>query len=111
MNHKQVWVRVNTQVDEKIKPLIEAMSLFAKLRTIESCQGEPAWVCFSYGDSWNELADFVCGYFGKRLMEKFGDRVSVSIHIEENRIQGELNIRPGMITATTADIKQLARTY
>jgi hypothetical protein len=50
--HEQTWVKVNTTVDKGISRLIEALSDFPKLKTIESCQGTKgwAWVCFDYGD-------------------------------------------------------------
>jgi hypothetical protein len=111
--HKQIWSKINAPVDEGIVELIGAMAMFPKLQTIESCQGEPAWVCFTYGmDGWRELAEFVLGYFGPALSVALGDRISVSIQIEESgRIQGEITVCPGLITATTETIKQLARDY
>ena len=53
--HRQAWVKVNTQVDRGIAALIEALSIFPELRTLESCEGteDSAWVCFD----WEEEGD------------------------------------------------------
>jgi hypothetical protein len=115
MAHKQTWVKVNARVDEEIAGLVETLSLFPKLQTIESCQGygsRAAWVCFIYGECWEDLTQFVCGYLGVRLAETVGDTASLSIHVSESgTIRGELSIRPGMIDATTSAIRQLARRF
>ncbi|HUI87916.1 MAG TPA: hypothetical protein VLX61_04250 [Anaerolineales bacterium] len=110
--HKKTWIKVNVQVDEGIKELVEALSAFPKLQTIESCQGSqntPAWVCFYYGNSISELSDFVLRYLGKELAEKLGDRVSLSIQIKSSGLpQGELQVRHEAIRICTKVLKQLA---
>lgn len=114
--HKQTWARVNAPVDEEIKELVEALSSFPKLQTIESCQGDEqtgAWVCFWYGEywenSWNELAAFVLRYLGPKLMAELGDRVSISIRVNTAGLPlGELTIRPGAITRTARLLRELA---
>jgi len=112
MSHKAVWVKVNVQVDAGIADLISALSLFPALQTIESCQGEPAWICFRYGQGYSDLTEFICGYFGIGLARMVGDAATVLIRVTESEIiRGELSIRPGMITATTEAIKQLAHEY
>ena len=114
--HKQTWVKVNAPVDERIRELIEALSAFPKLQTIESCQGDEntgAWVAFWYGEywdtSWNELAIFVLGYLGPKLMSELGDRVSLSIQVNSAGLPlGELTVRPGAITRTARLLRDLA---
>lgn len=39
MAHKQVWVKVNAQVDERIAGLISEMNEVPGMQTVESCQG------------------------------------------------------------------------
>ena len=110
-SHTQKWVKVNAPVDEGISDLIEALSMFPRLETIESCQGEPAWICFRLG-SYQELAEFVCGYFGVGLARLIGDAANVSIRVTESEIiRGELSVRPGMIDATARAVERLARDY
>src|SRR6516164_1098222 len=65
-NHRQVWIKVNADVDAGIVRLVEALSSFPQLRTTSSCQGNPprgAEVTFVYGehvyDGWKALAEFV----------------------------------------------------
>lgn len=66
-------------MDAAIVDLIEILSSFPYLETVESCQGndkEPAWVCFLYGRywerPWQELAEFVFGFLGPRLIAEIG---------------------------------------
>jgi len=59
-HHKQVWVKVNAQVDEGIVPLVLALSEFPEVVTYESCQGvrDLAWVQFVCG-GWKATTKFV----------------------------------------------------
>lgn len=122
--HRQIPVRVNTVADAAIAPLIEALSRFNNLRTIESCQGDvdnpngksPAWVSFIYGKSPDycnsELSEFVVTYFGPRLIESLGDRVILSIVFDTvGRARGELEIRPGALEQTISAISAIAEDY
>jgi len=49
--HKQKTVKINTQVDENIAGLIEALSAFDDVYTYESCEASSigAYVCLRYG--------------------------------------------------------------
>ena len=83
--HTQVWAKVNVPVDKNIKELVEALSAFPKLQTIESCQEiaqDKAYVCFYYGDywnhQWNELTDFVLNFLGPRIVNNLGDNVDIT---------------------------------
>ena len=121
-SHKQTWAKVNAPVDEAIAGLVGALSTFHQLQTIESCQGDAqeadgqrgAWICFQYGNSWDEdpwrdLAEFVLGDFGPALAELVHDAASVSLQVTEaGRIQGELVVKPGMIVMVTEAVERLA---
>jgi len=58
--HKQVWVKVNSPVDEGIAGLVERLNRIDELYTLDSCQGYDGWgwVYFRYGD-WRKLSKFV----------------------------------------------------
>lgn len=70
VKHVQAPAKVNTFVDAGIVPLVEALSLFPRLQTIWSCEGQPghtsggeegegkAFVTFSYGNSVKEAVAF-----------------------------------------------------
>ncbi len=60
--HKQVWVKVNTPVDEGMAELISLLNQVNCLYTLQSCQGYDEWgyVYFRYGD-WLKLGHFVFG--------------------------------------------------
>ena len=74
--HKQCWVKVNAPVDCGVADLVEALSSFPMLQTRESCEclgEECAWVGFSYGQLWTEMADFSFAYFCPELFRRVGD--------------------------------------
>lgn len=116
-HHKQVFVKVNVPVDEAICGLVETLSMFPNLETVESCQGSrksPAWVCFYYGNyldhAWRDLATFVFEYLAPGLIRKVGDDVSIQIRVTPSgRILGELSVRPGARHRVERAIRSLAR--
>jgi hypothetical protein len=119
--HSQIWVKVNAPVDKDIAGLIEALSLFPRLQTIESCQQDghrPIWVSFTYGlyqpepNDWQELADFVLGYFGRELTKKLGDRIDIRIRVAETgNIRAELFVYPDSLVRTVRVVRLLARNF
>ncbi len=58
-SHRQVMVRVNVECDKGIAPLVHALNGINGVITLDSCQegvlGE-AYVFFTYGRKWQELA-------------------------------------------------------
>jgi hypothetical protein len=118
MEHPQVWAKVNAPVDQGLVELIETLSLFRPLQTIESCQGnagEYARVSFIYGcerkEPWKKLAEFVLGFLGPELAKNFGDRVHTSIRVGKTNswIQGELLIENTMVDEVTEFLKTLSK--
>ncbi len=104
--HEQVWVKVNAPVDRGVAELVQALSVFPRLRTVESCEGNGdwAWVCFVYGrphdESWKELAQFVLGEIGPRLVGELGDRVNISVQMTEaGQYRAEMAVRKAAIPA------------
>ena len=117
--HATTWVKVNVPVDTGIVDLVNSLSAFPQLQTIESCQGndkQPAWVCFQYGDHWahpwRALAEFALGCLGPGLADQVGDRAGVAIHVTESgRIQGELTVRPGALELVVETVKRLREDF
>lgn len=115
--HDQVWTKVNAPVDRGVLELIDALSAFPKLQTVESCQGgdqTPAWVSFIYGQErtrqWRDLADFVLGRLGPALASELGDRISVLIQVHEcGEARGELTVHPEVMRRTVKALKKLRR--
>lgn len=113
--HKQTWVKVNASVDDGVAELVRSLNAFPRLQTIESCQGRsdrPAWVCFSYGeywnDSWRDLADFVLGYLGPGLARAVGDGASITLRVTNSGlVRAELTVRPGATHATVRGLRRL----
>ena len=61
MTHRQVWLKVNAQCDEGIAQVVSALNEIKGVLTVDSCQ-DGAWgayVFFSYGDTWQELASLL----------------------------------------------------
>ncbi len=73
-------------------------------------------MCFRYGpyweDPWNELADFVLGFLGKRLTSIVGDDVSISIQVmPSGNIMGQLALRPGAAPRVEAALRTLFQEF
>jgi len=118
-NHKQKWAKVNAPVDADIVGLIEALSAFPCLETIESCQGDSktsAWVCFTYGryweHHWRDISKFVFEFLGPGLATEVGDDATVSIRLTgSNTALCHLTVRPGAINRTTKALKRLRKNF
>ena len=118
-SHNQKITKVNVAVDLGIVDLINALSLFPELQTIESCQGsskEAAIVWFYYGKywlhQWKDIAKFILGYLGPELTREIGDRARLYLEISNCGItQGALEVYPGGMPKTVRAIKKLARKY
>ena len=113
--HRQIWVKVNAPVDCGVSSLVTALSAFAKLQTLESCEDIDgwAWVTFVYGEHWKkpwqELAEFVLDFLGPGLAQELGDRARLSIHVTEIGLyRAEMAVRSEAIPAT---IKALAKLH
>lgn len=116
-HHSQTWAKVNAPVDQGVRGLIEALSAFPNLETVESCEGsdeQGPWICFRYGDywehPWRDLADFVLGYMAPKLVSAVGDDASVRIQVKPSGLVfGELSVRPGAASRVEAALWELAR--
>ena len=112
--HVLTWAKVNAPVDEGVKTLVEALSAFDGLETVESCEGPPVWVCFRYGrwweDPWQALAGFVFGRLGPYLATQLGDRVSVQAFLSgTGEVMAELMVREGAMGRTLDALSELRK--
>lgn len=115
MTHRPTWAKVNASVDIGVKELVEALSEFPPLQTIESCEDirdGTAWACFRYGhfieSPADELAEFVLKFLGPRLVKELGDGVHISIYFDSaGLLFGELSVRPGAMADTVRVLKRL----
>ena len=117
--HKQVWAKVNAPVDSEIAELIEALSAFPMLETLESCQGRkdgPASICFLYGNYWShpwkDITEFSLDFLAPGLVAEIGDDVRLSLELNGSGVtQGNLTVRAGAVHQTTKAIKRLLRRF
>jgi hypothetical protein len=115
--HKQAWAKVNAPVDSGIVGVVEALSLFPRLETVESCEAnhinEP-WICFRYGKywdngGWRELANFVFDFLAPKLFERVGDSVSIVVRPREGGAAlADLSIRPESKREVESALRELA---
>lgn len=116
MSHRQVWTKVNAPVDEGVRHLVEALSAFDGLQTVESCEdiGGRAWVCFYVGENprdWNQAAALALGRIGPFLASRLGDLAEVSLRVTEiGAMQGELTVRLDALDDTVSLLHELATT-
>lgn len=113
--HRQVWAKVNVPVDSEIAELIEALSAFPMLETLESCQGPkdgPARVCFLYGNYWShpwkDIAEFGFEFLAPGLAAEIGDDARLSLELNGSGVtQGHLTVRAGAIHQATNALRRL----
>jgi hypothetical protein len=101
VSHKQGYARVNAQVDEGIAGLVEALSGFPTLCTLNSCEGR-AFVSFRFGNSASESAAFLCW-----LARQFAGDDNVSLHAEWGGGMTQvltLYVRPSSIFVATRTV-------
>jgi hypothetical protein len=114
--HDQAWAKVNVAVDRGVVGLVEALSLFPGLETVESCEGasdEAAWICFRYGrywdDGWHELVDFVFDFLAPKLFERVGDSVTLVVRPRESGAAlADFLIRPESKQEVESALRDLA---
>jgi hypothetical protein len=117
--HDQTWVKVNAPVDSGIVRVVEALSLFPELETVESCEADrvnESWICFRYGqywdNGWRELADFVFDFLAPQLFERVGDSVSIVLRPRESGVAlADLSIRPESKREVELALRELAAKF
>lgn len=59
-SHPQVWVKVNTCVDERMAKIVELLNTVPHPQTVDSCQGDPgeAYLYFHL-DGWRDVGSFM----------------------------------------------------
>ncbi len=109
--HRQVWIKVNAQVDAGIASLIEALNAFPGIRSLESCEGagDAAWVCFDCNETdWKAISEFVLAVIGPPLMAAFGDRVTLTVTITDSGLyRAEMTVDKSIISAVAEALKQI----
>jgi hypothetical protein len=113
--HEQVLAKVNVPVDRNLRELVEALSLFPELQTIECDEQKngDAWVCFVYGnqekpDTWKPLSKFVFTTLGPDLTEEFGDRVRLNVQVTESgSYRAEMTVEKTVISGVVKSLKNL----
>jgi len=124
MEHERTWVKVNTVVDAGIAEIVAELGQYRHLQTLESCQGgmteagieRPAWVCFRYGDywddSWRPAAEFAFGVLGPELASAVGDGASVLLRVApDGSVDCELTVRPGAFDETARALRDIRSRY
>ena len=79
--HRQVWVKVNAQVDEGIAEIIALLNTIPHLQTIDSCQGAEnarAFIYF-YLNGWKSVGHFLFEVLEPNLRPITGTEVSVEM--------------------------------
>ena len=80
--HKQVWVKVNAKVDEKISNIITLLNTVENLFTLDSCEGYKgrAYVYFRYGN-YKTICKFLFGELAPKLIKQYGEDIALSVEI------------------------------
>ena len=89
-------------MDRGILHLIEALSTYPELQTLESCEGPPVWISFWYGryweHPWRDLSAFVFEVLAPLIQEAVSDDAEVSIHVNSGCVPfGQITTRPEIV--------------
>ena len=117
--HPIEFAKVNVPIDKEIKNIVEALSFFPKLQTIESCQeisAGKAFVCFYYGNywenKWEELTKFIFDFLGPRMLNVLGDNVDISVRINSNGdVYAELIVTKESVEQAVSIIQDAAQHF
>jgi len=122
--HRQVFVKVNAEVDIGIADLISALNLFPGLMTYSSCAGKlgsdgtdgrAAHIEFYYGNNWAETSHFVFEFLAPGLFELLGSYARIKLEwgggngtpTTPHRVSATLELRPSQISNAVRAIKAL----
>lgn len=118
MSHKTVTVAgLDAEVDERVVPLVVALTRFPRLKTVASCQGEPGpmmeggaygYVDFVYGSSWLSCCRFCFGLLAPAFRDMY-DNVMISVWQTDAApcIYASLKIRTEAISEAAAAVEKL----
>lgn len=117
--HKQIWVKVNTTVDEGIAEIVSLLSEVGGLQTLESCQGEsagnsreresPAYVFFIFED-WQTISRFAFEVVSPALAKIDADTAVTVEVFNGSDPMGKIQIRsPSTIPAIAAALRKAIR--
>ena len=112
--HKQLCTKANVRVDEGVVGIIDALSNFPLLETVESCQGhgnEAAWVCFLYGTHpWLDIFTFGLGFLAPELFNQLGDGVNITLRpLASGLVMADLTIRQEALGSAENTLRKLAK--
>lgn len=109
MSHKQVWVKVNATVDEKVAPIVNLLNQIEDFQTIDSCEGDSeawGWVFFFYGN-WSKMCEFVFSRLAP-IKEELGEDVVVLIEVTgEGKPRGEIRFRAEALARLHSSLKRV----
>ncbi len=115
MSHSQTFAAVNAKVDIGVVQLVEALSRFPGLVTMESCQGneDGAFVCFQYGTGWRSLSEFVFSFLAPELSRRVSDDAAVIVRYspDNGNIMADLTVRPGATDRVSVAVSQIASAF
>lgn len=112
MEHDQVWVKVNAEVDRGMAGIVSALSSLQGLRTLQSCQcsstGE-SYVHFWYG-SWEQVSELVFGRIVPAL-EKSGISSTGGVEVFNGSLPtGRIGFSAAALEKATAVVESVVAT-
>jgi hypothetical protein len=111
--HRQVWAKVNAQVDEGIAEVVCLLNSIPDLQTLDSCQGtplgvKPAHVYFYYGD-WKNICHFMFEILGPQLAEAVTGNHIASVEVfNGSNPMGKLSFDTEATNVVTSVLRRVA---
>ena len=116
MEHEQVFVKVNAQCDKGIASLVKALNEIEGVITLDSCQkgllelGQ-AFVFFSYGNSWQDLAQLLQAISSAMAEQKldFGYTLRIEWFGSNECPRCQIVVAPDNVDTLAANIRALSQ--
>jgi hypothetical protein len=111
--HKQVFVKVNAEVDAGMATVVSTLNEVEGLQTVESCQGETggkfAYVYFWFGD-WASLSKFLFREVEPTLSDSLGADYRVSVEVfSGSRPTGKIEFSAEATGTVASALKQVVK--
>ncbi|MCK9543754.1 MAG: hypothetical protein M0R03_17175 [Novosphingobium sp.] len=109
--HKQVWIKVNSLVDEGIAEIVSLLNTIDGLMTIDSCegQGDTAYIYFRFGN-YQTICEFLFGELAPKL-KKYEEDVTLAIESSDIEPIGKISFKKELTNALCSTLRTEVDTF
>ena len=113
IHHIQTTIRVNAECDKGVAPLVSALNELDGVITLDSCEHgafEGAFVFFTYGDTWQDLAHLLQTISSELCKNhlNYGYTLRIEWFGSNERPRAQILVFPEHVVALAENIRTLA---